>query len=98
MPLLLSHPRYRYAPTVPSSSDSHPETAIVVVGSDAALRSLGRSGVTDLLESCCAHARHFAEALAQEPGVEVLNDVVLNQVLMRFLDPGGTTTPAPAPS
>jgi glutamate/tyrosine decarboxylase-like PLP-dependent enzyme len=67
-----------------------------VVGSDAALRSLGRSGVADLLESCCAHARRFSEALAQEPGVEVLNDVVLNQVLMHFLDPGGTTTPAPA--
>lgn len=55
----------------------------------AALRSLGRSGVADLVERCCAHARRFAEALAQEPGVEVLNDVVLNQVLVRFLDPGG---------
>jgi glutamate/tyrosine decarboxylase-like PLP-dependent enzyme len=55
----------------------------------AALRSLGRSGVAELLESCCAHARRFAEALAQEPGVEVLNDVVLNQVLVRFIDPGG---------
>jgi glutamate/tyrosine decarboxylase-like PLP-dependent enzyme len=55
----------------------------------AALRSLGRSGVTDLVDRCCAHARRFAEALAQEPGVEVLNEVVLNQVLVRFLDPGG---------
>ena len=55
----------------------------------AALRSLGRSGVADLVDRCCAHARHFAEVLAQEPGVEVLNDVVLNQVLVRFLDPGG---------
>jgi glutamate/tyrosine decarboxylase-like PLP-dependent enzyme len=55
----------------------------------AALRSLGRSGVADLVDRCCAHARHFAEALAQEPGVEVLNEVVLNQVLVRFLDPGG---------
>jgi glutamate/tyrosine decarboxylase-like PLP-dependent enzyme len=55
----------------------------------AALRSLGRAGVADLLDRCCAHARRFAEALAQEPGVEVLNDVVLNQVLVRFLDPGG---------
>jgi glutamate/tyrosine decarboxylase-like PLP-dependent enzyme len=55
----------------------------------AALRSLGRSGVADLVDRCCAHARRFAEAFAQEPGVEVLNDVVLNQVLVRFLDPGG---------
>jgi glutamate/tyrosine decarboxylase-like PLP-dependent enzyme len=53
----------------------------------AALRSLGRSGVADLVERCCAHARRFAEALAEEPGIEVLNDVVLNQVLVRFLDP-----------
>ena len=55
----------------------------------AALRSLGRSGVADLLDRCCAHARRFAGALAQEPGAEVLNDVILNQVLVRFLDPGG---------
>ena len=64
----------------------------------AALRSLGRSGVADLVDRCCAHARRFAEALGRERGVEVLNDVVLNQVLVRFLDPGGITTPAPAPS
>jgi glutamate/tyrosine decarboxylase-like PLP-dependent enzyme len=55
----------------------------------AALRSLGRSGVADLVDRCCAHARRFAETFAQEPGVEVLNEVVLNQVLVRFLDPGG---------
>jgi glutamate/tyrosine decarboxylase-like PLP-dependent enzyme len=55
----------------------------------AAIRSLGRSGVADLVDRCCAHARRFAEALAREPGVEVLADVVLNQVLVRFVDPGG---------
>jgi len=55
----------------------------------AALRSLGRSGVADLVDRCCAHARRFAGALGREPGVEVLNDVVLNQVLVRFLDDGG---------
>lgn len=55
----------------------------------AALRSLGRSGVVDLVDRCCAHARRFAEALERERGVEVLNEVVLNQVLVRFLDPGG---------
>jgi glutamate/tyrosine decarboxylase-like PLP-dependent enzyme len=50
----------------------------------AALRSLGRSGVADLVERSCAHARRFADRLAAEDGVEVLNDVVLNQVLVRF--------------
>ena len=52
----------------------------------AALRSLGRSGVAELVERCCAHARTFAERLAAEPEVEVLNEVVLNQVLVRFGD------------
>ncbi len=50
----------------------------------AALRSLGRSGVAELVERCCAHARRTAEELAQLPGVEILNEVVLNQVLFRF--------------
>jgi glutamate/tyrosine decarboxylase-like PLP-dependent enzyme len=50
----------------------------------AALRSLGRSGVADLVDRCCAHARRFAEILGAEDGVEILNDVVLNQVLVRF--------------
>jgi glutamate/tyrosine decarboxylase-like PLP-dependent enzyme len=52
----------------------------------AALRSLGRSGVADLVERCCAQARRFAEGIADVPGVEVLNEVVLNQVLFRFED------------
>ena len=55
----------------------------------AALRSLGRSGVADLVERCCEHAREFAAQLGAATGVEVLNDVVLNQVLVRFLDEGG---------
>ncbi|MDQ5820304.1 MAG: pyridoxal-dependent decarboxylase [Actinomycetota bacterium] len=52
----------------------------------AALRTLGRSGVSELVERCCAHARRFGELLAVEPEVEILNDVVLNQVLVRFGD------------
>ena len=52
----------------------------------AALRSLGRTGVADLVERCCARARRFAGALEALPGCEVLNDVVLNQVLFRFQD------------
>ena len=55
----------------------------------AAIRSLGRLGVADLVERCCAHARRFGEALATDPNIEILNDVVLNQVLVRFLDDSG---------
>jgi len=50
----------------------------------AALRSLGRSGVGAMVERCCTLARRFADRLRNEPGVEILNDVVLNQVLVRF--------------
>jgi glutamate/tyrosine decarboxylase-like PLP-dependent enzyme len=56
----------------------------------AAIRALGRSGIAELIETCCAHARRFAEALSEANGVEVLNDVVLNQVLVRFLDAAGS--------
>jgi glutamate/tyrosine decarboxylase-like PLP-dependent enzyme len=52
----------------------------------AALRSLGRTGVRRIIDDCCDHAARMAEALARENGVEVLNDVVLNQVLVRFDD------------
>ena len=51
----------------------------------AALRSLGRAGVAELVERCCAHARRFGEELSTA-GADVLNDVVLNQVLVRFGD------------
>jgi glutamate/tyrosine decarboxylase-like PLP-dependent enzyme len=50
----------------------------------AALRSLGRQGTSELIERCCALAAAMAADLAQETGVEVLNDVTLNQVLVRF--------------
>lgn len=49
----------------------------------AALRSLGRRGVADLVERCCALARQAAAELADDPRVEILGDVVLNQVLFR---------------
>ena len=55
----------------------------------AALRSLGRSGLADLIERTCAHARKFAEGL-RNAGCEILNDVVLNQVLVSFGDPDTT--------
>jgi glutamate/tyrosine decarboxylase-like PLP-dependent enzyme len=56
----------------------------------AAIRSLGRAGVAELVERCCARARDAATALAELPGCEVLNDVVLNQVLVRFEDDEAT--------
>jgi glutamate/tyrosine decarboxylase-like PLP-dependent enzyme len=55
----------------------------------AALRSLGRNGVREMVERCCALARRMAHRLGQADGIEVLNDVVLNQVLVRFTPPGG---------
>ena len=56
----------------------------------AALRSLGRSGVADLVDGCCNIARRFAERLDELEGIEVVNDVVLNQVLIRVGDPALT--------
>jgi glutamate/tyrosine decarboxylase-like PLP-dependent enzyme len=56
----------------------------------AAIRQLGRLGVAELVERCCAHARRFAERVAELPGCEVVNEVVLNQVLFRFRDDAAT--------
>jgi glutamate/tyrosine decarboxylase-like PLP-dependent enzyme len=50
----------------------------------AALRSLGRRGVADLVEGCCTRARQFADRLHRTDRADVLNDVVLDQVLVRF--------------
>jgi glutamate/tyrosine decarboxylase-like PLP-dependent enzyme len=55
----------------------------------AALRQLGRDGVAALVERCCQLARRFAEGLASG-GVEIANDVVLNQVLAGFGDDART--------
>jgi glutamate/tyrosine decarboxylase-like PLP-dependent enzyme len=55
----------------------------------AALRSLGRRGVGDLVERCCRLARLFAARLRTEPTIEILNDVVLNQVLVRVVPKSG---------
>ena len=52
----------------------------------AAIRALGREGIVAMVERSCDHAARFAELLGSEPGVEILNDVVLNQVLVRFGD------------
>jgi glutamate/tyrosine decarboxylase-like PLP-dependent enzyme len=55
----------------------------------AALRSLGRAGVVELVTRCCALARQLADHLRDVPRVAVLNEVVLNQVLLRFDPPAG---------
>jgi glutamate/tyrosine decarboxylase-like PLP-dependent enzyme len=55
----------------------------------AALRQLGRRGVTELVDRCCAMALRFRDRLGAADGVEILNQVVLNQVLVRFLPPAG---------
>jgi len=55
----------------------------------AALASLGRSGLAELVERCCHHATRFAAGL-REAGYEVLNEVKLNQVLVRFGDDART--------
>jgi glutamate/tyrosine decarboxylase-like PLP-dependent enzyme len=57
----------------------------------ATLRALGRDGIAALVDRCCARARQFAQRLAPEPRVRVLNDVVLKQVLVRFGDDDATT-------
>ena len=57
----------------------------------ATLRTLGSEGVAGLVDGCCDHAQQFAALLAAEPGVCVLNDVVLNQVLVRFGDDDAVT-------
>jgi len=49
----------------------------------AALNSLGRSGLADLVNRNCRQARDIAHSL-QQAGVEILNDVVLNQVVVSF--------------
>jgi glutamate/tyrosine decarboxylase-like PLP-dependent enzyme len=55
----------------------------------AALRTLGRKGLAELVESSCVLAAGLAGGL-RAAGYEVLNDVVLNQVLVSFGDPEKT--------
>jgi glutamate/tyrosine decarboxylase-like PLP-dependent enzyme len=55
----------------------------------AAIKALGRSGVSELIERCCRDAERFAEGL-RAAGFETPHEVVLNQVLVRFGDDGAT--------
>lgn len=82
-----------YLPTTGEREPSHfiPEMSRRARGVEiwAALRSLGRQGLAELIERCCQHATHFADGL-HAAGYEVLNDVVLNQVLVSFGDDDAT--------
>jgi glutamate/tyrosine decarboxylase-like PLP-dependent enzyme len=55
----------------------------------AALRSLGRRGLAEMIERNCRQARRFAKNL-QKAGFKVFNEVPLNQVLVSFGEPGET--------
>lgn len=55
----------------------------------AVLRTLGRNGVAKMIERCCDMTREFVMKLGELPGVEVLTTPVINQGLVRFLDPQG---------
>jgi glutamate/tyrosine decarboxylase-like PLP-dependent enzyme len=55
----------------------------------AAIRSLGRQGVAEIIDRCCRCARRLVAEIGALPGAEVLAEPVLNQGLVRFLDPAG---------
>jgi glutamate/tyrosine decarboxylase-like PLP-dependent enzyme len=55
----------------------------------AALRTLGRNGVANMIERCCDLTADLMGRLAQLPGVEVLAEPIINQGLVRFLDDDG---------
>lgn len=58
----------------------------------AALRQLGRSGVAELIERTCAHARALVTGIGGLPGAEVVREPTINQGLVRFLDSRPGTT------
>jgi glutamate/tyrosine decarboxylase-like PLP-dependent enzyme len=62
----------------------------------AALRVLGRDGVSEIVDRCCSLATRMAALLAKHECVRSLNDVVLNQVLVQCRPPGGDDTAAAA--
>jgi glutamate/tyrosine decarboxylase-like PLP-dependent enzyme len=89
------------APYLPADSDARDSYQYVPESSRrargfvlyAALRSLGRKGVADLVERCSALARLMATELEGDPALEVINDVVINQVLVAVVgDESGELT------
>jgi glutamate/tyrosine decarboxylase-like PLP-dependent enzyme len=66
-----------------------------VVPVHVVLRMLGRAGLADLVDRCCRLAQRMADQLRPVEGAQILNDVVLNQVLVRFIAASGENrTPA----
>jgi glutamate/tyrosine decarboxylase-like PLP-dependent enzyme len=55
----------------------------------AAIRQLGRNGIANMIEACCDRARELVLGIGALPGAEVLWEPVVNQGLVRFLDPTG---------
>jgi glutamate/tyrosine decarboxylase-like PLP-dependent enzyme len=55
----------------------------------AAIRSLGRKGVEELVDRCCARAARLVAEIGALPGAEVVEPPLINQGLVRFLDAGG---------
>jgi glutamate/tyrosine decarboxylase-like PLP-dependent enzyme len=51
----------------------------------AAIRSLGRSGIAEMVERCCAHADRLVRGIGGLPGAEILTEPIINQGLVRFL-------------
>jgi glutamate/tyrosine decarboxylase-like PLP-dependent enzyme len=72
-------------------SDYNPELSRRARGVElwAGLRSLGRSGMAEIVERTSSHARRFAAGI-KAAGYQVLNDVVINQVLVSFGTPEKT--------
>ena len=60
----------------------------------AALRQLGRDGIADLVDRCCRYAHSLVTRIGSLPGAEMLWEPVINQGLVRFLDPGLGASPA----
>ena len=73
------------APGLRQPTDYSPGLSSRARGVDVwmALATLGKSGIADIVDSCCSHAKYAAEELSKA-GFEILNDVVLNQVLVSF--------------
>jgi len=60
----------------------------------ALVQALGAEGIRDLIDRTCQLARQMADRLGREPGVRILNEVALNQVLVAFDRPDGTVSAA----
>lgn len=83
-----------YAPSPNTARDNHnwvPEASRRARGFAiyAVMRALGQSGLAKMIERCCSLAQRMTEKLACDQRIEILNEVCLNQVLVRFLPSNG---------